>query len=98
MTESWSTCSTAAMSDDDTTTQEEYTSVARADARARTRGMKVIAFPSVLKPRRHRQYLGSTCCGSGNSVCGAYVGGAKATAALSGLVASFAFFAFSALL
>ena len=40
MTESWSTCSTAAMSDDDTTTQEEYTSVARADARARTRGMK----------------------------------------------------------
>ena len=42
--------------------------------------------------------MGSTCCGSGDSVCGAYVDGAKTTAAVSGLVVSFVFVAFSALL
>jgi hypothetical protein len=46
------------------------------------------------------QMLGSTCCVGGDSVCGAWdtMSGAKTTAVLSGLVASFAFVTFSALL
>ena len=45
--------------------------------------------------------LGSTCCVGGDSICGVWdttVSGAKTTAVLSGLVASFAFVTFSALL